>query len=814
MKVSATFVLLALFLPGVVEAAPLLEHADVFVSGRDGYFAYRIPAIETAPDGSLLAFAEARKYNLGDPGFGKQDIDLVMKRSTDSGRTWSAMKLIEDPGERWSAANPSTVVDRDTKRVWLFYLRCKPGRNTYTARPGTDDNQIFARTSDDNGVTWSTPVDLTDIIRDQRDSKWRSSVVGPGGAIQDRDGRLVIPVWKFQPWSVFAVVSEDHGQTWRRGEFVPDVLGDECQLVELSDGRWLFDIRQQRGTHRWRATSSDHGKTWSKPTAGEQVSAVACAIERFTRKAAGDDRDRLLWTGPKGPDRSNLVVRVSFDEGASFTNERPLYAGPSAYSDLTTLKDKTIAVLYERGTNDPYQFISFARFDGEWLEEKPNTNRTSRADVSAQLRVATFSADVTVPLGHGMMGGAWLSKSIADPLEANGFVLVGNGAPVVFVSVDWCEIRNEAYERWQTALAEAAGTTPERVLVTTVHQHDAPVADLGAERLLRARKLTGTICDPEFHERAVQSVARAVRESLPSARSITHIGTGQAKVEKIASNRRYVTPDGSIHFDRTSNTRKPVAIAANEGLIDPWLKTLSFWEDDTPLVAVSFYAVHPMSYYGAGEVSADFPGIARRKRQAETPRVKQIYCSGCSGNVTAGKYNNGARENRAVLAESLRAAMAAAWNDTKKHPFSHFDFRVAPVRLEPRSGPGFSVAELDAKLTPGNKPFQQCLAAMGLSWRKRADAGHRIQIPALDFGFAQLLLLPGESYVEFQLAAQQARPDSFVCVAGYGEAACGYVPTDKHFVEHDSNLEDWCWITPGSEPRLLEAINTVLKKAK
>jgi hypothetical protein len=427
------------------------------------------------------------------------------------------------------------------------------------------------------------------------------------------------------------------------------------------------------------------------------------------------------------------------------------------------------------------------------------------------LRLATFHADVTVPLGHGMMGGAWLSKSIADPLEAHGFVLLGDEAPVVFVAVDWCEIRNDAYEQWQRILAEAAGTKPERVLVTAVHQHDAPVADLAAERLLRARKLAGTICDPEFHERAVQNVAKALRESLKTTRPITHLGTGQAKVEKVASNRRYTLPDGSVRFNRTSSTRQPAAIAAEEGLIDPWLKTLSFWDVNTPLAAVSFYAVHPMSYYGSGEVSADFPGLARRRRQAEMPGVEQIYCSGCSGNVTAGKYNSGARENRPVLAERLHAAMAAAWRDTKRQPITRFDFRVTPCRLEPRSDAGFSVAELESRLTPATKPFQQCLAAMGLSWRQRADAGHRIPIPVLDFGFAQLLLLPGESYVEFQLAAQRARPDSFACVAGYGEAACGYVPTEKHIAEHDTNLADWSWVAPGSEERLLSTIRAALK---
>lgn len=426
------------------------------------------------------------------------------------------------------------------------------------------------------------------------------------------------------------------------------------------------------------------------------------------------------------------------------------------------------------------------------------------------LRLAAFSADVTVPQGHGMMGGAWLSKSVADPLEAHGFVLLSGEAPVVFVSVDWCEIRNDAYARWQTVLANAAHTRTERVMIATVHQHDAPVADLEAERILRSGKLAGTVCDLEFHERAVQAVARALRKSLANAKPVTHIGTGQSKVEKIASNRRYLTPEGRVRFDRTSSTRNIFAIDADEGLIDPWLKTLSFWNRDIPLAAVSFYAVHPMSYYGQGEVSADFPGQARRRRQSETAGTKQIYCSGCSGNVTAGKYNNGARENRVVLADRLHQAMISAWRNSTKHSVRRTDFRVAKLHLEPRNDAGFAVAELERKLEMETRPFQQCLAAMGLSWQRRVTSGRPIEVPALDFGVAQLLLLPGEAYVEFQLAAQQMRPDSFVCVAGYGDGATGYIPTEKHITEDDTNLGDWCWVAPGSEARLLEAIGRAL----
>ena len=429
---------------------------------------------------------------------------------------------------------------------------------------------------------------------------------------------------------------------------------------------------------------------------------------------------------------------------------------------------------------------------------------------AAEFRLATFTADVTVPLGHGMMGGAWLSTSVADPLEAHGLVLLGAGAPIVSVAVDWCEIRNDAYLQWQTALAAAAGTTPERVMICAVHQHDAPVADLTAEAILRARGARGTVCDPEFHATAVERVARALAAALPTARAITHVGIGQAPVERIASNRRYLAPDGAVRFNRTSATRDPEAAAAPEGLIDPWLRTLSFWDDDTPLAAVSAYATHPMSYYGKGEVSADFPGLARRRRQQETPGVKQMYISGCSGNVTAGKYNDGAPENRPALAERLYQAMVAAWDATRRFPLTEIDFRVAHLRLDPRDGPGFSVTELESKLRPDTPPFQQCLAAMGLSWRRRIDAGRPIEIPLIDLGVAQWLVLPGEAYVEFQLAAQRLRSDSFVLVAGYGDGATGYIPTARHIAEHDDNLGDWCWVAPGAEARLLNAIAQVL----
>ncbi len=360
--------LLVLIAPLAARCQSELAHVDVYTSGADGYKIYRIPAVETAPDGSLLAFAEARKYGGSDPGMGKQDIDLVLKRSSDGGQTWSPMTVIEDPGELWSAANPTTVVDRETGRVWVLYLRSQPERSTDTSRPGTDDMQTFARWSTDNGLTWSEPQDLTRVARDYDDPTWQASVIGPGGAIQTRSGRLVAPVWKVKPYGSLAIFSDDHGRTWQRGALMPGKQGgDEDQIVELADGRLLLDIRQNRGPRRLLSTSSDGGQTWSEPRPGVEVTAVACAIERLTLKGAGDDRDRILWTGPRGPGRKTLVARISYDEGQTFQNERLIADEPAAYSDLTILKDKSAGVLWERGD---YRFITFTRLTMGFLEPK------------------------------------------------------------------------------------------------------------------------------------------------------------------------------------------------------------------------------------------------------------------------------------------------------------------------------------------------------------------------------------------------------------------------------------------------------------
>ena len=435
-----------------------------------------------------------------------------------------------------------------------------------------------------------------------------------------------------------------------------------------------------------------------------------------------------------------------------------------------------------------------------------------RAEEPIEFRLSTFQAEVTIPNGHPCMGGGIKPASkIEDPLYALGFVLRGAEKPIVYVAVDWCEIRNDAYERWRTVLAEAAGTDPVRVLVSALHQHDAPVVDLTAQKLLQQHSAKGAICDLDFHEKAVQRVAKAVKASLAKSIPVTHLGVGQAKVEKVASNRRYIDENGKVQYNRMSASRDAKIRAGEEGTIDPYLKTLSFWSGATPVLALNAYATHPMSFYGRGEVSADFVGMARKRRQADDPKILQIYASGCSGNVTAGKYNDGSLENRPVLAERIYSAMKSAWADTKKHQLTKISFRSVPLNLEARGGAGFTEADLTKRLKEDARPFGQCLAALGLSWRARVEAGKPIDLPVIEFGPALFAILPAESYVEYQLLAQKLRPDSFVVVAGYGECGPGYIPIERAWKEGDGNLNDWCWVAPGSERRMTEALTKAMK---
>jgi hypothetical protein len=398
------------------------------------------------------------------------------------------------------------------------------------------------------------------------------------------------------------------------------------------------------------------------------------------------------------------------------------------------------------------------------------------------LHLATFRCDVTPPIGHPLCGG-WIepARAVDDPLWALGVVLLGMGRPVVLCAVDWCELRNEAYRSWRQTLAEAAHTVPENVAVQSVHPHNAPIADPEAQRLLAAAK--GPISlDLKFFDRTVHRVAAAARAALAKTVPFTHLGTGKARVEKVASNRRVLGPDGKLKYWRGSATKEAKARAEPEGLIDPGLRTLSFWNGTTPLAALSYYATHPMSYYGDGRVSSDFCGLARQQRQQDDPKVFQIYFTGCAGNIAAGKYNDGAKANRPVLRDRMVTAMRAAWRATQRHPVKGWQWRVEPVKLPPRTEKFFGAAESRKVLEdPRQPPARRGNAALQLAWLK--NVGRPIELTCLDLGKAQVLHLPGEPFIEYQLKAQALRKDSFVCMAGYGDGGPGYIPTAGAYLQ-------------------------------
>jgi hypothetical protein len=432
-----------------------------------------------------------------------------------------------------------------------------------------------------------------------------------------------------------------------------------------------------------------------------------------------------------------------------------------------------------------------------------------------EFRLAAFSAEVTCPVGHPLLAGLIQpAKEIADPLFVHGLVLLGPNEPLVFCAVDWCEIRNQSYDQWRAMLAKAANTTKERVLLCALHQHDAPVTDLGAAVFLKNAGMEGKMFDPAFEAKSMQQTAKALAKALPKARKITHLGVGMAKVDKIASNRRVVMADGKIVYNRNSASGgNKVFRDASEGLVDPWLRILSFWDGDQAVAALHTYATHPMSYYGQGSVTADFIGLARALMQKEHPGVVQLYASGCSGDVTAGKYNDGSPANRPLLAQRLFQAMKQAWKETKTFELGKMDFRLAKVDLEFRKSPAYSKEAMtkvlgDTKQPPRNR----ILAAMGLASLQRVESGQKIDFPCVDFGPAQLILFPGEAFVAYQLAAQAQRPDSFVMSVGYGECWPGYIPSTQAFKENFDDI--WYWVAPGSDQRLQAALDQVLPKKK
>jgi hypothetical protein len=428
------------------------------------------------------------------------------------------------------------------------------------------------------------------------------------------------------------------------------------------------------------------------------------------------------------------------------------------------------------------------------------------------LKVATFRIDATPPIGAPLCDALVRpAEKIDDPLSARGVVLLTQDKPIVLCAIDWVGIGNTGHDAFREALAEAAGTTPDRVAVHSLHQHDAPGCDFAAEELLAPRGLGGKLFHVAHARATIRSAADAVREAIRKPRSVTHVGVGKGRVERVASNRRVMGPDGKVKYVRYSASKIPEAIAAPEGTVDPDVRLISLWDGDKPLVSLTYYATHPQSHYGKGAVSADFPGAARAEREKARPDVFHAHFNGAGGNVTAGKYNNGDPANRPVLAARLAAGMKAAWENTKRSPLAARDvaWRVRPVVLPPSAI--LDEKKLLATLDDTTQKDELRLrTARDLVFLRRCQAKQAIPLTCLKLGDARVLHLPGELFVEYQLAAQAIRPDDFVATAAYGDYGPGYIGTKIAYTQGGYETSYVSRVAPEVEDVLMPAIRELV----
>lgn len=430
---------------------------------------------------------------------------------------------------------------------------------------------------------------------------------------------------------------------------------------------------------------------------------------------------------------------------------------------------------------------------------------------AADLRLSTFDIDVTPPVGT-MLAYDRMTNSWEMGLRARGVVLMGAGEPIVLCAVDWIGIANEGYDVFRESLAKAAGTAPNRVTVHSLHQHDAPDCDFGAERILKEAGVDPGQFEGTFQRQALANLAAAVRASLTNAQSITHIGVGSANVEKVASNRRIQGPDGKVRAVRYTATKDAKLREEPEGVIDPAVSLISFWNEGKAVAVLSYYATHPQSYYRTGIPNPDFPGLARFMRQLEIPSVMHVHFNGAGGNIGAGKYNDGAPENRRVLAERLADGMKRAWDATKKSPIAASDVKWAIEPVSIPAGPQLSEEKLNAELRSPGVTTASRGAASRLAWLRRTTSGHKIEVTCLTLGSARILNLPGELFVEYQLAAKAARPDLFIAMAAYGDYGPWYIGTAKAYDEGGYETSPSATnVGPDAEPILRAAITRLLR---
>ncbi|MDD5677287.1 MAG: hypothetical protein PHW60_04750 [Kiritimatiellae bacterium] len=431
------------------------------------------------------------------------------------------------------------------------------------------------------------------------------------------------------------------------------------------------------------------------------------------------------------------------------------------------------------------------------------------------IKLAMFQTDATPPLKAPLcIGLVKPAKKIAAPLTVRGILITGAEDPIVICTVDWVEIGNGGHDFWRKILAEAAGTTTERVAVHTHHPHDAPSYCFSRNELADLQSVAGIMEDTSFAENTARAAAAALRAALAAAKPVTHYGYGKAIVFRVASNRRILGSDGRVAQVRWSACEDKALRALPEGLIDPWLQNLSFWNGDEPLASLTYYATHPQSFYGDGAVNPDFVGIARSIRESTLPDVAHLHFNGCGGNIAAGKYNDRSPRNRLILAQRLLKGMEAAWAKTRKYPLKDNDlrWRVKPVAL-PVSASILSETDDDLLKTIDNADENRqnrIKAALDLVWKRRRQSGCLIDITCLRIGNTSVLHLPGEMLIEYQLAARQIYPSANVLVTAYGDCGPGYVGIKESYPEGGYETSRASRVAPEVEEVIMKAMRELL----
>ena len=431
---------------------------------------------------------------------------------------------------------------------------------------------------------------------------------------------------------------------------------------------------------------------------------------------------------------------------------------------------------------------------------------------SEVLQIAYFETDVSPPIGSPLYYNP--NDEVLMPLSARGVVLLSKDRPIVICAVDWIGIGNGGYTEWQSELAKAADTVTDRVAVHTLHQHDAPGCDFTSESILAAVGLEGRQYDAHFARMTISRVATAVRKAIQEPQTVTHVGVGVGIVEKIASNRRVIGDDGKIKYWRASSTSNIDARAEPEGIIDPLVRSVSFFQDEKPLVVLCYYATHPMSYYGTGKANPDFVGIARTMRE-DSLGVPHIYFTGAAGNVAAGKYNDGAHENRQIFADRLAAGMAAAWKKTKKKPISSDNVSWQSESVVLPLSPNLIEPEILQILQDDAAPsIHRFKAARNLAWLRRCRAKDTVLLSCLHLGDVRLLHLCGELFIEYQLAAQARNSDCFVAVAAYGDYGPGYIGLEASYARGGYEVRQGVSrVAPEAEQILMPTIERLLQES-